>query len=136
MVSIELKGELSELEKLPQIVTEFGQRHHLSSETLFHTNLALEEILANVILYGYDDNKEHKIHVCLLMEGGELIMEVEDDGLPFNPLDAPEVDIQRPLEDRPVGRLGIHLVRNLMDRLEYQRENGRNRLLMMKKVIA
>jgi len=57
-ISVELKSEIPELEKLGQIVAEFGQRHHLSSQALFHTNLALEEILTNVISYAYDDSKE------------------------------------------------------------------------------
>lgn len=135
-ISIEFKSELSELGKLAQIVAEFGQRHHLSSQALFHTNLALEEILTNVISYAYDDSKEHQIIVCLLVEQGELTVKVEDDGRPFNPLEVPEPDIQKPLEERPIGGLGIHLVRNLMDRLEYRRHNGRNLLIMRKKVIG
>ncbi len=135
-ISVELKSDLSELGKLAQIVAEFGQRHHLSSHALFHTNLALEEILTNVISYAYDDSKEHQVIVCLRVEQGELTVEVEDDGRPFNPLEAPEPDIQKPLEERPLGGLGIHLVRNLMDRLEYRRQDGRNRLIMMKKVIG
>jgi len=134
-VSIDLKSNLSELEKLAQIVAEFGQRHHLSSQALFHTNLALEEILTNVISYAYDDSEEHQIIVCLRVEQGELTVEVEDDGRPFNPLEAPEPDIEKPLEERPLGGLGIHLVRNVMDRLEYRRQDGRN-LLIMKKVIG
>ncbi|MGH8659922.1 MAG: SpoIIE family protein phosphatase [Gammaproteobacteria bacterium] len=134
-ISVALKSELSELEKLAQIVAEFGQRHHLSSEVLFHTTVALEEIVSNVIAYAYDDRGVHKIIVCLLMEQGELTVEVEDDGRPFNPLETLEPDMQKPLEERPVGGLGIHLVRNLMDRLEYRRQDGRNRLIMMKKVI-
>ncbi|MCI0526023.1 MAG: ATP-binding protein, partial [Nitrospira sp.] len=71
-ISIALKSKLSELEKLAQIVAEFGQRHRLSSQALFHTGLALEEIVSNVISYGYDDRKEHKIIVCLRVEQGEL----------------------------------------------------------------
>ena len=134
-VSIELKSELSELGRLAQIVAEFGQRHQLSSEAQFHTILALEEILSNVISYAYDDSKEHQISVCLLLEQGDLTVEVEDDGAPFDPLEAPEPDMQKPLKERPLGGLGIHLVRNVMDRLEYRRRDGRNLLIMTKNVI-
>ncbi|MGQ0592993.1 MAG: ATP-binding protein [Gammaproteobacteria bacterium] len=135
-LSVKLKSDLAELERLAQIVAEFGERHRLSSQALFHANLALEEILANVISYAYGDSKEHHISVCLLVEEGELTVEVEDDGRPFNPLEAPEPDIQKPLEERRAGGLGIHLVRNLMDRLEYQRQDGRNLLIMVKKVVG
>lgn len=71
--------------------------------------------MSNVISYGYDDREEHKIIVCLLMQQGKLTVEVENDGRPFNPLDAPEPDIEKPLEERTLGGLGIHLVRNVMD---------------------
>jgi serine/threonine-protein kinase RsbW len=57
---------------------------------------------------------------------------VEDDGQPFNPLEAPEVDTTKPLEERTIGGLGIHIVRKLMDGLEYQRHEGKN-LLVLKK---
>jgi serine/threonine-protein kinase RsbW len=67
------------------------------------------------------------------MELGELKAEVEDDGQPFNPLEAPEVDTTKPLEERTIGGLGIHLVRKLMDGLDYQRQGDRNLLTMKKK---
>jgi anti-sigma regulatory factor (Ser/Thr protein kinase) len=61
---------------------------------------------------------------------------VEDDGVPFNPLEATEPDLDRPLEERSIGGLGIHLVKNLMDDVEYRREAGRNYLVMRKRVPA
>jgi len=127
--SIRFKNNLSELEKLNLVLAEFGERYHLPSKVLFNLNLALEEILTNIISYGYDDREEHEIIVRLSLEQGELTAEVEDDGLPFNPLEAPEPDLNKPLEERPVGGLGIHLVRKLMDELAYQRQEGRNLLL-------
>ena len=62
----------------------------------------------------------------LSVESGEIRVNVEDDGKPFNPLDAPEADTAKPLEERTVGGLGVHLVRKLMDGLEYQRRDGKN----------
>ena len=134
-ISVQLKNNISEIERLSQIVTEFGERHHLPPKVLFEVNLALEEILANIISYGYEANDEHQIVVTISLKNGELTAEVEDDGRPFNPLEAPEPDISRPLEERPVGGLGIHLVRSLMDGLEYRRQQGKNLLVMKKKVI-
>ena len=61
-------------------------------------------------------------------------VEVEDDGLCFNPLDAPEPDLTGPIEDRPIGGLGIYLVKNIMDELDYRRREGRNCLFMKKRV--
>jgi len=92
---------------------EFWQCHRLPSKVLFEMNLALEEIVANVISYGFEDKEEHRIRVGLSLEQGELRAEVEDDGIPFNPLEAPSPDTEGPLTERAVGGLGIHVVRNL-----------------------
>jgi serine/threonine-protein kinase RsbW len=96
-------------------------------------NLALEEILANIISYGYSDNREHEIRVNLSVEPGKVRVDVEDDGQPFNPLEAPEADTTKPLEERTIGGLGIHLVRKLMDGLEYKRQGEKNLLTIKKK---
>jgi anti-sigma regulatory factor (Ser/Thr protein kinase) len=59
---------------------------------------------------------------------------VQDEGVPFNPLDAPAADDTAPIEERPIGGLGIHLVRKLMDEIAYAREGNRNRLVVRKRV--
>jgi len=133
-MSILFKNTLSEIERLGQVVEEFAALHHLPPPLAFEINVALEEILTNVISYGYDDSNEHDIIVRLSCNEGEVTAEVEDDGRPFNPLGAAEPDTNKLLEERPVGGLGIHLVRKLMDRVEYRRPQGKN-LLMMKKRI-
>lgn len=133
-ISVELKNNPSEIQRLSQIVTQFGEVNNLSPKVLFAINLALEEILANIISYGYEDSYEHQINIGAFLEDDELILKVEDDGRPFNPLEAPEPDINKSLEDRQIGGLGIHLVKNLMDGLEYRRKGGKNLLVMKKKV--
>ena len=135
-ISVELENNLSEIERLSQIVTEFGKRNHLPSRALFDLNLALEEVLTNVISYGYQDNNEHQIIIRICLENGELTAVVEDDGQPFNPLEVPEPDLEKPLEERPVGGLGIYLTRKLMDELEYKQQGGRNILVMKKNAVG
>ncbi len=129
-ISIQLKNNLSELESLNKVVAEFAERHRLSSKVLLNLSLALEEILTNVISHAYDDNDEHQIMVRLFLEQGQLKVEVEDDGRPFNPLEAPEPDLNKSLEERSIGGLGIHFVRKLMDELEYRRKEGKNLFLI------
>lgn len=131
-MEIKLKNKLSELDRFNQTLTEFGRRHTLSDKVMHDLNLALEEILINVISYGYTDNREHEIRVRLGMEPGEVQAEVEDDGQPFNPLESPEPDTAQSLQEKTIGGLGVHLVRKLMDGLEYQRQEGKNRLLIKK----
>ena len=132
-ISIKLVNQVSEIERLSEIVNEFGQTHQLAEEALFAMNLALEEILINVIKYGYKDTDEHEIAVRLWVHDSDLAAEVEDDGAQFNPLESPPPDITKPLEERPIGGLGIHLVRTMMDKTEYRRENERNVLSVAKK---
>ncbi len=132
--TIQLKNNLRELERLSQIVNEFGEAHRLSPKVLYALNLSLDEILTNVIYYGYDDTNEHHIIIRISLKDEELTAEVEDDGRPFNPMEAAKPDLVKPLEERQVGGLGIHLVMNLMDTVEYKRQENKNLLVMKKKI--
>ena len=133
-MAILFKNQLAEIERLGQVMEEFAALHHLPPNLVFELNLALEEILTNVISYGYDDSDEHEILIRLSCKGEEITAEVEDDGRPFNPLEAAEPDTDKPLEERSVGGLGIHLVRKLMDDVEYKRQQGKNLLAMKKRI--
>ncbi len=96
--------------------------------------LAIEEQATNCIKYGYDDAAEHVIEIELSLSGEEMVLTVTDDGHPFNPLNAPPPDTGSPIEDRPVGGLGIHLLRGLSDRIQYERLGDRNRLAIHKAI--
>jgi anti-sigma regulatory factor (Ser/Thr protein kinase) len=115
-----------------ETLTEFGRQRGLSDVVLNDLKLALGEILTNIISYGYTDGGEHEIRVSLGTEAGAVTVAVEDDGQPFNPLEAPEPDTSLPLEERAIGGMGIHLVRKLMDGLEYHRREGKNLLILKK----
>jgi sigma-B regulation protein RsbU (phosphoserine phosphatase) len=133
-LEIKLANQLSEIERFHQTFTEFGRRHTLAPKIMHDVNLAVEEILTNIISYGYTDNREeHEIKVSVSVQPGEVRVDVEDDGQPFNPLEAPEPDTTKPLEERTVGGLGILLVRQLMDGLDYKRQGDRNLLSIKKK---
>ena len=95
--------------------------------------LALEELVTNSIKYGYDDQAEHVIQVEVELGPDGMTMVVEDDGHPFNPLEQMEPDTNLPIEERPIGGLGLHLLRKLSDRMEYVWKNGRNRVTLQKK---
>jgi serine/threonine-protein kinase RsbW len=132
-IRIVLRNDLSEIAKLHRELENFGQKCRLSSKTLFELNLILEEIVANVISYAYGDNQRHEIVVLADLRDGELVIEVEDDGRPFNPLQSPAPDLAQPIERRKVGGLGLHLVRELTSSIEYNRKEEKNRLVMRKK---
>jgi phosphoserine phosphatase RsbU/P len=133
-LSVMLKNDLAELQRLTQLVTEFAQHHGLASELVFRVTLVLEEIITNVISYAYEDDLEHEIEVRLYWHDPDMKLEVQDDGRPFNPLETPPPDIGKPMAERQVGGLGIHLVREMMDELEYRRENDKNFLVLQTKI--
>ena len=135
-ISVTLKNDLAEIERLSQSLTAFGKGHQLSDEFLYAVNVALDEILTNVISYGYADEAVHEITVDFTLHAGELIAEVADDARAFNPLQAPAADVASPLEERAVGGLGIHLARTLMDDMAYRREGDKNILIMKKRIAS
>ena len=132
-IRIVLNNDLSEIARLHQEVENFGQKCGLSSKTQFELHLILEEVLANIISYAYGDNQRHEIVVRADLGNGELVIEVEDDGRPFNPLQSPPPDLEQPLEQRKVGGLGLHLVRELTSSIVYTRRAEKNHLVMRKK---
>ncbi len=127
-----IQNDLREIETLTRFVEQFAEQHKLPPKLSFQINLALEELVTNIISYGYSDAGPHKIRLVLHMADGRLTAEVEDDGCAFNPLEAPPPDLDVPLEDRPVGGLGIHLVKNMFDSMDYRRENDKNWLILTK----
>jgi serine/threonine-protein kinase RsbW len=132
-LEVELKNSRVEIQRVHQIIREFGRRHNLSAEVLNAVELTLEEHLTNIISYGFSDAVEHPITLRLALLDDEMRLEVEDDGRPFNPLEHPAPDTSIPLEAKPIGGLGIHLMRKMMDAIEYSRCEGRNILVMKKR---
>jgi sigma-B regulation protein RsbU (phosphoserine phosphatase) len=133
-IEIRLRNKSSELAKANQAITDFGKQHGLSGNVVHDLSLVVSEILTNIISYGYTDQDEHEITVRLGADSREARISVEDDGQPFDPLEAPEIDTTKPLEERTEGGLGVHLARTLTDGLEYRRHEGKNLLVMKKRL--
>jgi anti-sigma regulatory factor (Ser/Thr protein kinase) len=96
--------------------------------------LAIEELLVNCIDYGYDDSNEHTIVIDLSIDEENLTMTVIDDGHPFDPLTALTPDFSLEVQQRPVGGLGIHLLRQLADHVTYERRDNTNRITLTKRL--
>ena len=135
-LQVVLKNKPEGKRKLLAALQAFAQAEHLPARVLQAADLALEEHLTNLMNYAYDDKLSHDIVVRCSVDQNALTIEVEDDGTPFNPLLNPEVDTSVPLKDKPIGGLGIHLIRKFMDELHYQREAGRNILSMRKRLAS
>jgi serine/threonine-protein kinase RsbW len=130
-----LKNKPEEKRRLEPALQEFAREHNLPAKVLQAVDLALEEHLTNVMTYGYEEAAPRDVRIRLTVDGGWVQVEVEDDGRPFNPLAAPRVDTSLPLEEKPVGGLGIHIIRQFMDELDYHRTGGKNILRMRKQIV-
>lgn len=133
-LTLMLVNQASEIERACAAVEAFVEDQGLSSETGYAFALTLDEVLANVIRHGFDDPDEHIIRVRLWLDADVLSMQVADDARAFNPLLAPEPDLDLPIEQRQPGGLGIHIIRTMMDDLDYRRLNGQNVLTLRKRV--
>jgi anti-sigma regulatory factor (Ser/Thr protein kinase) len=131
-LSIALLNRTEELERLSSAIDEFADVHGFSADVTHAIHLALDEVVANVIRHAHDDGDEHRIGVELSLGNGIVTIEVNDDGVAFNPLAAPPPDLELPIEQRRPGGLGIHIIKAIMDGLDYRRSKGRNRLTMVK----
>lgn len=121
----------NQLEQIPAAVEEFAERDNWPPDLVFKLNLVLEELGVNIVNYS---GATGDIEISLASDANMVRVEIADNGRPFNPLDELDTpDISAPLGERPVGGLGVHLVRSMMDELSYSREDGMNRLAMTKR---
>ena len=132
-LSLNVERSHDELGRITDAVDELGHKENWSNDLLFRVHLVLEELVLNIIDYGFDDGKDdHELEVILISEDDNLTIEITDDGIPFDPLhDAKIPDTDAPLEERPIGGLGVHLVRTMMDEVSYRREDGKNHLTLV-----
>jgi anti-sigma regulatory factor (Ser/Thr protein kinase) len=135
-VELRLANDLAGMAEMAERVESFGAAQRLPAEVVNALNVVLDEAVSNAINYGYDAGARGEIAVRLRRAPDRVLVEVEDDGKPFDPLQAPPPDLTLPLEERPIGGLGIHLIRNLMDEVAYARVGGRNVLKMGKRLAS
>ena len=133
-ITFELKNRFSELDTLEEKLDQFCNQLGLTNKCLCEINLALEELFTNIISYGYDDEAEHWVKFTLSYQNGTIRMEIEDDGIPFNPIQAKEPDIKCALEERKIGGLGIHLTKTIMDKMVHRRSGDKNVLILKKEL--
>ena len=133
-MNIRLQNDLSEIGRMAEIVQEFGRTHSFGKDVVEEINLALEELISNIILHGYGSEENRGIDVSLDLVGDTLHIVITDDAQPFNPLEIDDPDIDLPVEERQIGGLGVFLTKQVMDKLEYEVRDGRNVVLLEKQV--
>ena len=125
-LSISFANDIRELTHVLQVVNIFLEPRELQSKLVYAVNLILEEILMNIIKYGYDDEDSHEIEVQIELQEDEVALTVIDDGKEFNPLTIPGPDRAKSAMDRIEEGLGLQFVRHMRNAMEYRREGDKN----------
>ena len=125
-LSISFLNNMQELTHVIQVVNVFLEPRELQSKLVYAVNLILEEILVNIIKYGYDDEDSHEIEVRIGVEEEEVALTVIDDGKEFNPLTVPRPNHSKSAMDRIEEGLGLQFVRHMRNAMEYRREGEKN----------
>jgi anti-sigma regulatory factor (Ser/Thr protein kinase) len=122
-----LKNKVDELNTLSVWINDdIATLFKISEKTVFKIDLILTELIANIISYAYPTQCESKIEIKCHYYQDNIEIEIEDSGIPFNPLAAPDVVLPKTLAEADIGGLGIHLVRHYIDEGNYQRKNDKN----------
>lgn len=127
---IRCAAKLGNLTLLTEFVERCADRFGLEARKKFGALLALEEAFVNTCSYAYPDG-EGEVELCCGADGDAFVLELADQGLPFDVLSLPDPDVTSDVMDRAIGGLGVHLIRELSDQVSYRRENGRNVLRML-----
>ena len=107
----------------------------LPEETAFAVRLAAEEVCTNVISHAYPGGTPGPVSLCIARDEGLVTVTVEDRGVPFDPATATPPDLDTPVEERELGGLGWHLVRQVMDQVRHESvPGGGNRVTLVKYV--
>jgi anti-sigma regulatory factor (Ser/Thr protein kinase) len=125
-----IRNRRAEFSRVVDVVDRFAAEHRLPADVVADIQIALDEILTNIVSYAYPDNAEHRISVGLRLTGNVLEAAIEDDGAPFNPLKIQTPNRSTPLKERRIGGIGLHFVKNLMHEITYDRIGDRNRLVL------
>lgn len=129
---IVIKNDIKEIPLLNKSVKDFCSEMGINQEYIAEIVLAVEETVVNIINYGFPEKESSEIVVDLEIEGNDLKIVIEDSGLEFDPTEMKDFTIEDSLEEREIGGLGIYLVKNLMDYMEYHRKDDKNILILKK----
>jgi sigma-B regulation protein RsbU (phosphoserine phosphatase) len=135
-LSLKIKNDYAEMAVVEEQFHEFALKNEIPDAVRQPISIVLDEMLNNIVSYAYDDEYEHEIDVQIERSGNRLVLTIKDDGVPFNPFGRGAPDTSLSVEDREIGGLGIHLVRNMMDEYLYQRHINKNVVTLVKMIEA
>ena len=125
-----IENRIQELDKLEPFLSHFFEQKSIDMSLLPQLDLALEEAVTNVIMYAYPEGETGTAELTVNVNNKQICSTLTDSGTPFNPLEQQEDNLDVSLEERKIGGLGIHLIKEIMSKVEYEYANGRNVLRM------
>jgi len=131
MLRLTIANRLDALADVNAAIETCSAQNEWVMEVEYALTLAIEELVTNIIKYGYDDESEHWILIQIDDLGTEILLLIEDDGHEFDPIKGPPPAFDLALKDRPIGGLGLHLIKELSKSMEYTRENGSNKVKVL-----
>jgi sigma-B regulation protein RsbU (phosphoserine phosphatase) len=131
---LNITNKMSEIGRVIRAFESFSEKSGIPIPIAMKFNLVFDDLLNNIVSYAFPEGGEHEIKIHAEKSGDSVLLTVEDDGIPFNPFARSEADTSQSLEDREIGGLGIHLIRNIMDEASYKRRNDQNVVNLIKKL--
>jgi anti-sigma regulatory factor (Ser/Thr protein kinase) len=131
--SITLPNDIATITQLSEFVETVCEEKGLDMALTMNLNLALEEAVVNVMSYAYPDS-QGDVKVDIIIDDQKVVSTLTDSGIPFDPTQKGDVDTTLPAEERPIGGLGIHLVKQIMDKVSYQYVDNQNILTLEKNI--
>lgn len=129
-----VNNRVDELTRVAGFLEELGEEWNLPIPIVFNLNLVVEEALSNIILYGFNDNNDHTIEILFNRDNSLISITITDDGIEYDPTQNGDPNISLSASERPVGGLGIFLIKRIMNSVHYKRIDNLNSLTLTKNI--
>ncbi len=133
--TVRITNQRDQVDTVRKFFDDYSKENKLTEKTVHDIQMALDELLTNIVNYGYEDSDEHKIDVRFGINDDAVRVEIIDDSKPYNILEQESPDISLSVEDKPIGGLGIFLIKKLMSNVDYYTKEGKNHLVMTKELV-
>ena len=133
--TVQITNQRDQVDTVRKFFDDYSKKNKLTEKTVHDIQMALDELLTNIVNYGYEDSDEHKIDVRFGINDDAVRVEIIDDSKPYNILEQENPDISLSVEDKPIGGLGIFLIKKLMSNVDYYTKEGKNHLVMTKELV-
>ena len=132
--TVQITNQRNQIDTVRKLFDDYSKENKLTEKTSHDIQMALDELLTNIVSYGYEDTDEHWIDVHFGIDDSALTVEIIDDSKPYNILERDDPDLSLSVEDKPIGGLGVFLIKKLMSSVDYYTKEGENHLVMTKEL--